>query len=124
MGIIGYLLAFGAYLWANVKRKKRDIEVLSLLGINRRALVLFPVGQSVVTACVGIIIGATLAVGVSLLLNALFSERSHGGELVCQLQLGHILIGAGATIVFSIVSSLQAVRLITEDAEINVAEII
>lgn len=87
----GYGLAFGASVWANVDRKRREFSVLQLTGFSSHSVVWFPVLQAVMTAVIGWLIAMIAFFLVQAGLNALFEDNLGGGESVCRLLPGHLV---------------------------------
>ena len=89
---VGYGLAFGSSVWANVDRKRLEFSVLRLTGFRTRAIVWFPIVQAVLTGVLGWLVAALVFFVVQAGLNILFAETVGGGESVCRLLPAHFIL--------------------------------
>ncbi len=99
---VGYGLAFGSSVWANIDRKRREFAVLRLTGFRTRSIVWFPILQAMLTGALGWLIASIVYFIVQVALNGLFADNV-GGESVCRLLPVHfvaslVLTLAAATI--------------------------
>ncbi len=107
-GGAGYLVSLGVGLWAQVERKRRDIALLSLLGLKRRTLLMLPVLQAAAVALVGALCAFAVAAAVAGVLNRAFAGTVTGDRPVCLLTA---TMGAGAvgiTLAGALLASLLA----------------
>ncbi len=107
-GGAGYLVSLGVGLWAQVERKRRDIALLSLLGLKRRALLMLPVLQAAAVALIGALCAFAVAAAVAGVLNRAFAGTVTGDRPVCMLTA---TMGAGAvgiTLAGALLASLLA----------------
>lgn len=115
VGVIGGISAMTASLFASVERKKKDLNVLRLLGLKTLELVRFPVFQGVVLASAGVGLACIVFVLVARVINQLFREHLRAAESLCTLSLSHFVILVAGVFTLSIVSAvlaaLQAIRL-------------
>jgi putative ABC transport system permease protein len=98
IGLVGFSFSLGASLWANVDRKRKELSVLRLVGFRTGDIIWFPVIQSFYTATLGWIMASLIFVGVSYLINQMFTDQLERGDNVCQLLPEHFLIAFGLTI--------------------------
>lgn len=109
---VGYGLAFGSSVWANVDRKRLEFSVLRLTGFRTRAIVWFPIIQAVLTGALGWLVAVLVFFMVQAGLNALFADTVGGGESVCRLLPAHFLLALLLTLVAAgIAASLGGRRL-------------
>ncbi len=108
---VGYGLAFGSSVWANIDRKRRDFGVLRLTGFRTRGIVWFPILQAMLTGVLGWLVAAIVYFIVQAALNGLFADNV-GGESVCRLLPLHFVTSLVLTLVAaSIAAALGGRRL-------------
>lgn len=81
----GYVLALSVSLWVNVKRKRKSLAMLRLMGLSTRNMVLFPITQGACVAFTGAIVAVGVAGAVGGILNAQFD-----GALPAQARIARI----------------------------------
>lgn len=101
----GFGLSFGASVWANVDRKRREFSVLRLTGFHGRSIVWFPIVQGTLTAALGWLIASIVFFIVQAGLNALFVDSIGRGESVCRLLPVHFLVALVLTILVAMVAA-------------------
>lgn len=115
VGVIGGISALTASLYASVERKKKELNILRLLGLLKREIVLFPVFQGLLLSSGGLILAGLVFMLVSRVINHLFSSHLQAEESLCTLSINHFLILVGGVFFLSILSAafaaLQATRL-------------
>ena len=102
---VGYGLAFGSSVWANVDRKRLEFSVLRLTGFRTRAIVWFPIVQAVLTGVLGWLVAVLVFFVVQAGLNSLFADTVGGGESVCRLLPGHFVLALVLTLVAASVAA-------------------
>ncbi len=107
-GGAGYLVSLGVGLWAQVERKRRDLALLSLLGMKRRALLMLPLIQAAAVALAGAAFAFAVALGVAGVLNRAFAGSVTGDRPVCLLTAGMGLAAAGVTLAGAVLAALLA----------------
>ena len=107
---VGYGLAFGSSVWANVDRKRREYAVLRLTGFQTRAIVWFPLVQATLTSVVGWLIAALVFFTVQAGLNAMFADNIGGGEPVCRLLPVHFAAALVLTLVTASIAAMSGGR--------------
>jgi putative ABC transport system permease protein len=107
-GGVGYLVSLGVGLWAQVERKRRDLALLSLLGMKRRALVMLPLLQAAAVALAGAVLAFGVAAAVAGVLNRAFAGTVAGDRPVCVLTAWMGLGAAGVTLAGALVASVLA----------------
>jgi len=108
---VGYGLAFGSSVWANIDRKRRDFGVLRLTGFRTRGIVWFPILQAMLTGVLGWLVAAIVYFVVQAALNSLFADNV-GGESVCRLLPVHFITSLVLTLAAaSIAAALGGRRL-------------
>jgi putative ABC transport system permease protein len=107
-GGAGYLLSLGVGLWAQVERKRRDLALLSLLGLKRRALLLLPLAQATAVAMAGALLAFAIAAGVATTLNRAFAGTVAGDRPVCLLTPGMGVAAAGVTLAGALLAAVLA----------------
>lgn len=107
-GGVGYLVSLGVGLWAQVERKRRDLALLSLLGMKRRALLAFPAIQAAAVALAGAALAFAVAAGVAGVLNRAFAGTVTAERPVCLLNAFMGFGAAGVTLAGALLASLLA----------------
>lgn len=107
-GGAGYLVSLGVGLWAQVERKRRDLALLSLLGLKRRALLALPLIQAAAVALVGALMAFAIAAAVATVLNRAFAGTVTGDRPVCLLTAGMGLAAAGVTLGGALLAAVLA----------------
>ena len=107
-GGAGYLVSLGVGLWAQVERKRRDLALLSLLGMKRRALLMLPLLQAAAVALAGALLAFGVAAAVAGVLNRAFAGTVAGDRPVCLLTAGMGAAAAGVTLVGALVAAVMA----------------
>jgi putative ABC transport system permease protein len=107
-GGAGYLVSLGVGLWAQVERKRRDIALLSLLGLKRRALLMLPLVQAAAVALVGALLAFAIATAVATVLNRAFAGTVTGDRPVCLLTPMMGFAAAGITMAGALLAAVLA----------------
>lgn len=105
IGVVGYLLSFGASMWVNVERKRRELSVLQLLGFRSSAIMFFPIAQSGIIALCGGVWAIILFWLISALINNYFAQEAGQFEGLCRLLPSHLFISLLATLVCAIIAA-------------------
>ena len=115
VGVIGGISALTASLYASVERKRKELNVLRLLGLLKREIVLFPVFQGLLLSGGALVLAGTIFVVVSRVINHLFRTHLRTAESLCTLSFGHFMLLIAGVFFLSVVSAtfaaLQATRL-------------
>jgi len=85
VGVLGGMGAMIASLYAAVERKKRELGVLRLMGLSRRAVSRFPVVQGLVVAALGVLVAAAVYGLVARVIDRTFAGEVAGQGSLCQL---------------------------------------
>lgn len=107
-GGAGYLVSLGVGLWAQVERKRRDLALLSLLGVKRRALLMLPMVQAAAVALMGALLAFGVAAAVAGVLNRAFAGTVSGDRPVCLVAGWMGLAAAGVTLAGALVAAILA----------------
>ncbi len=108
IAVVGYLMSFGASMWVNVERKRRELSVLRLLGFRTADVVIFPMVQSGIIALCGTAIAFALFWLISTLINDYFARQAGLFEGLCRLLPSHLAISLLATLVCAVIASTWA----------------
>lgn len=101
-GMSGFSLSLGASLWANVDRKRRELSMLRLIGINSRGIILFPTFQALLTGVFGWLAAVLIYLAVERIINRLFgAQLFEVKQTLCYLLPEHFL-GALALTLLSV----------------------
>jgi putative ABC transport system permease protein len=107
-GGAGYLVSLGVGLWAQVERKRRDLALLSLLGLKQRALLMMPLIQAAAVALAGAALAFGIALSVAAVLNRAFVGTVTGDRPVCLLTAQIGLAAAGVTLAGALLAAVLA----------------
>jgi putative ABC transport system permease protein len=107
-GGLGYLVSLGVGLWAQVERKRRDLALLALLGLRRRALLALPMIQAGAVALAGAALAVAIAAGVAGVLNRAFAGSVTGDRPVCLLTHAMAMGAAGVTLLGALLAAVLA----------------
>jgi putative ABC transport system permease protein len=115
VGVIGGISALTASLYASVERKKRELNILRLLGLLKREIVLFPVSQGLLLSGAGLLLASLVFQLVALVINHLFRSHLRTTESLCTLSVTHsVILVAGiclCAVLSAVLAALQAIRL-------------
>lgn len=107
---VGFGLAFGSSVWANVDRKRLEFSVLRLTGFRTRAIVWFPIVQAGLTGVLGWLVAVIAFFVVQAGLNTLFADTVGGGESVCRLLPAHFIFALLLTLAAASVAAAAGGR--------------
>lgn len=88
-----------------IRRKKRMLGMLRLLGFRRFSLMCYPFTQTTLTAACGYLLSLGIYFAVATAIAGAFSDR---GGLACELGLLDALLAIGAVILVSFASSIRS----------------
>ena len=108
LGISGGTAVLIASLYAAVERRRRDLGILRLNGLSRRAVFFFPVVQALWIALLGLLTSFAGYLALASLINYTFASDLAPGERFCTLPPAYMLIAAAGTLVLAILASLAA----------------
>jgi putative ABC transport system permease protein len=115
VGVVGGISALTASLYASVERKKKELNVLRLLGLLKKELVLFPIAQGLLLSSGALVLSVALFQGVAQVINQLFQEQLRSTESLCILSAGHfflLFVGVWSlSIIAATFAALRATRL-------------
>ncbi len=90
-----------------VRRKDKMLGMLRLLGFSRHAIFIYPLTQTLLTACCGSLLAGSGYLAVSYAIDTLFAEQA-GGYSICRLGLANYLLAAGIVILLSLLTAARA----------------
>ncbi|MGE4558948.1 MAG: ABC transporter permease, partial [Desulfobulbus sp.] len=115
VGVVGGISALTASLYASVERKKKELNVLRLLGLLKKELVLFPVAQGLLLSSGALVLALAIFAAVAQIINQLFRAQLRTTESLCTLSWGHFLllfVGVWSlSIIAATFAALRATRL-------------
>jgi putative ABC transport system permease protein len=111
----GYLFSLGASLWANVARKRHELSVLRLQGLERGPAMAFPGSQGVSIALGGFIAATLLYLAAALTINTTlgFGFEEAGEGRICRLEPWHFALAGAASLLIGLAAAGVAARRIT-----------
>jgi putative ABC transport system permease protein len=108
IGLTGFSFSLGASLWANVDRKRKELSILRLVGFRTVDIIWFPVIQSSFTAILGWLTASLIYLGVSHIINLIFTTQMVQSKQVCYLLPHHYFIALVLTLGFAILAATLA----------------
>jgi putative ABC transport system permease protein len=106
--LFGFTASTAGNALANVKRKRRSLGVMRLLGFPGRGMLLFPVAQGVFTAAFGTAAAYALYLCTAYGIDLYFAGRISGAETVCALPPDRLPAVFGTVLLVSAAASLSA----------------
>ena len=110
---LGGTAILAASLYASTERKRRDLSVLRLVGVDRTSLLAFPLYQGVLLSLGGWLVALLFFTGLAWLINKLFSGMLREGEYLCIVHINHIFVFTLVLAGIAVLSSLAAAWRIT-----------
>ncbi|QNT77984.1 ABC transporter permease [Entomobacter blattae] len=98
IGGVGILVSLGAGLWANIERKRHILALLRFSGLSGMDLLIFPLTQSLILACLGALGGSAVAVGSALWINHIFPNLLPHNQNLCHIDTPLIAIACLLTL--------------------------
>jgi putative ABC transport system permease protein len=108
LGTIGFLIALGAGLWANVERKRVSLALLRFLGLRSGSLRLFPMAQALVLSLTGGIVALGAAEAAAAIVNQLLAGTLQLDRPLCRITPLTASIAVAATITGSLMVAAVA----------------
>lgn len=106
IGICGYLLSLATSLWANVDRKRRELALLRLVGLDTAQAAGFPAMQALMLALGGTAVSLTVYLAIAGTFNAVFADKLGRDEFVCRLTLGDAATAGAMTVSLALLASI------------------
>lgn len=104
--IFGCLMSLvGAFL-ANVRRKRREIATLRLIGMNGAAITTYIVIQALALTAIAFLIGIGVYAAVSRVFNQLLGSSVDTGGFAAQVTPAHVMAAFSLTLAVAILASL------------------
>ena len=98
LGAVGFLIAMGAGLYANVQRKRHGLALLRFLGLSAASLALFPVAQAAFLGAAGAGLAVAAACLVAALVNHSFADLLGLDRPLCIIMPQAVLLACCATV--------------------------
>ena len=108
IGLIGFVFSFGASLWANIDRKRKELSILRLVGFNTLDIVWFPMIQGLITALLGWLLAIIIYQLTSAAINNMMMNQLEPGQKVCYLMPIHYCISLLITCFSALIAALLA----------------
>jgi len=108
IGIIGAISALIASLYASVERKKKDISVLRLMGLNRASVFQFPIFQAMIISFFSVILAFISFKILATIINIIFSQELKTGQVICTLPSQYFFVSLLLALIVAILSSILA----------------
>ena len=100
---IGFLASTASNLVAAIRRKRRVLGILRLIGLSGADIVCFPLAQTLFTSVFGMALAFGLYAAIAGVINALFPL---GAEPVCRLSWAQIAETVGVVLALSLLAAL------------------
>lgn len=108
--LAGGLACLLSSLYANVERKRRELAVLRLLGVQGSPLVVFPLTESLVITLAGMGLGLALFSFLGVFINHVSADLVDSGETLCRLAPGQQFTALGLGLGMALLAGLAASR--------------
>lgn len=102
----GLCISLGAGLWANTERKRKSLALLRFNGFSAIDLIFFPIMQSFILTCCGVILSFGAAIGAGQLINYLFKDILSQGHVLFLIDYWLVIETVGLTLAGSFIVSL------------------
>ena len=102
---VGFLASTASNLVAAIRRKRRVLGIIRLMGFSGADIVCFPLVQALSTSALGMGLAFALYAAVAGVINALFPLGTELGA-VCRLSWAHVGGAAGVVLVLSLLAAL------------------
>lgn len=106
IGVCGYLLSLATSLWANVDRKRRELALLRLVGLDTAQAAGFPALQALMLALGGTAVSISIYLAIAGTFNAVFADKLGRDEFVCRLTLGDAATAGAMTVSLALLASI------------------
>lgn len=104
---LGFLASTASNALAGVRRKEKHLGLIRLTGYPTRAIMAFPLFQSLTTGLLGTLLASGLYLGAALIIDHLFASGLQGVEQVCRLLPRHFATALGLVLLLSLLGALQ-----------------
>ncbi len=102
---VGFLASTASNLVAAIRRKRRVLGIIRLMGFSGADIVCFPLVQALSTSALGMGLAFALYAAVAGVINALFPLGTELGA-VCRLSWAHVGEAAGVVLALSLLAAL------------------
>ena len=102
---VGFLASTASNLVAAIRRKRRVLGIIRLMGFSGADIVCFPLMQTLFTSALGMGLAFALYAAVAGVINALFPLGAELGA-VCRLSWAHVGGAAGVVLALSLLAAL------------------
>ena len=102
---VGFLASTASNLVAAIRRKRRVLGIIRLMGFSGADIVCFPLVQALSTSALGMGLAFALYAAVAGVINALFPLGAELGA-VCRLSWAHVGGAVGVVLVLSLLAAL------------------
>lgn len=104
--IIGCILSLSGSFLANIERKRKEISLLSLFGLERDELKIYLVVQGFILASLSFFIACLFFFIGSLIINSILGQHLAQNSFVSQLLISHVIIAFLSTLFLSCLVAL------------------
>lgn len=108
VGVTGAAAALVANFYASVDRKKRDLAMLRLMGLDRLDVWRFPIVQSLLLGGLASLLAVSTYLALASVINGLFPADFDLGSEICRLPPQALVLSVLAAVIVSGISSLLA----------------
>jgi putative ABC transport system permease protein len=113
VGVVGGISALTASLYASVERKKKELNMLRLLGLLKREIIQFPVYQGLLLSGGGLLLAGGVFLLVAGVINHLFREHLRTAESLCTLSGYHFAVLVVGVFALSTLAAIFAALRVT-----------
>jgi putative ABC transport system permease protein len=108
LGVAGGVAVLVASLYAAVRRKRRELAILRLIGLTRLDVFCFPIDQGMALAGLGLALALGAYAALAAIINRAFAAELGLGQRICALPPATLLIASLAVLALATASSLLA----------------
>ncbi len=117
---LGFVASTASSALASVRRKERYLGILRLVGYDAKAIMAFPLCQSLATAVLGSVLATMLYSLAAYFIDYLFhASRQNSVEEICSIPFGHLLLGFCLVVFLSLgatfFSAMKAAKIVPSE---------
>jgi putative ABC transport system permease protein len=108
IGCIGYFVSIGVNSWSNIERKKKEINILHLVGFSTQNIIFFPIIQAILISLIGCFMAGLLYFIAQYYINYYMMDDSAFTNVICDLYFINLFSGLIITTFIATLASFVA----------------
>lgn len=104
--VLGCMASLAGAFLANVRRKRREISILRLVGLSGSSISVYMVMQAMVLTAIAFVVGLVVYAVGSGIFNQLLGQSAQTGGYACQIMPVHAFTALAATLVMATAASM------------------